>query len=126
MPTRHLYSWSKAASQQLEQGLGFDLGFLAWTSGEEATFSEEAFKPTARFKSIPQVYVFHGPSGIGKSYLGMHLESLSVYETDKDIKLPDNLNEYEVIILGNRSGFTLNDVKQKLTGVNVIPVQFGV
>lgn len=70
------------------------------------------------------VWIIKGPSGTGKSTLAGHIKELSVFETDSVDKLPKEIDA-DVIVLGNRSKFTVNDIKSRLFGeVNVIEVSF--
>lgn len=60
------------------------------------------------------VYVFTGESAVGKTYLTRHLRrDLKVYETDSSIDLPESLYA-DVIVLGNRSKFTLEQIKDRI------------
>jgi hypothetical protein len=62
-------------------------------------------QPTIRLQQKRPVYLFQGPSGIGKSFLGgaiaQHSE-VQVYETDSNETLPLNLSDYHVIVVGNK------------------------
>lgn len=83
-----------------------------------------------RFAVLPRamekrpVWIIKGPSGTGKSTLAGHIEGLDVFETDSVDKLPKEIDA-DVIVLGNRSKFTVDDIKSHLFGeVNVIQVSF--
>ena len=83
-----------------------------------------------KFAALPRVmekrpvWIIRGPSGTGKSTLAGHLEGLSVFETDSVDKLPKEIDA-DVIVLGNRSKFTVKDIESRLFGeVNVIEVSF--
>lgn len=65
-----------------------------------------------------QLYVFYGPSCVGKSFLGARLNELCVYETDKTDELPDNILDHHVIVVGNRIKNHLLKVKEALKNVN--------
>lgn len=75
-----------------------------------------------------QLYVFHGPSCVGKSFLGSRLHELSVYETDQEDELPDDIVDHHVIVVGNRVKDHLLKVKEALknidSGVEVIWMGF--
>lgn len=79
--------------------------------------------PTARRKEKQIVYVFTGPSGIGKSYLGMAIKkdrSHTVHETDSTGQpLPDYEDVPSVIVLGNKHGLTIADVESALAEKNI-------
>lgn len=73
----------------------------------------EKFKETPRLKSKRVVYIFTGENGVGKTYLANSLDDLDVMETDVLDKLPDAIYA-EVVVLGNRRGFTLDEVKERI------------
>lgn len=82
------------------------------------------FEKTYRAMDKRPVWIIEGPSGIGKSTLASHIEGLSVFETDSVDKLPEVIYD-DVVVLGNRSGFTVEDVKDRLFGEHeVIEVSF--
>lgn len=72
--------------------------------------NNDLFEEIPRSMSKRPVYVVSGESGIGKSTLGQILEKrLTVFETDSVDELPDKIAA-DVIILGNKSGYTIEDV----------------
>ena len=71
------------------------------------------FKKEARAFDERPVWIFTGASGLGKSTLGVHLDRMSVFETDMVTVLPDCITD-DVIVLGNKGGFTVDDVKKKI------------
>jgi len=73
-----------------------------------------AFEKTNRFKEYRLVYIFKGPSGVGKSFLASKI-GLMIYETDSSEKLPDVIYA-GVIVLGNRNKFDIENVKSKVFG----------
>lgn len=89
------------------------------------------FVNTDLFTKLPRamdkrpVWIFKGNSGLGKSTLGLALHSAyQVFETDSVDALPDDIFA-SVIVLGNRSKFTVDDVKAHLWGdPKVIVVNF--
>lgn len=86
----------------------------------------ELFKESKRFFEKRPVWIFNGDSGLGKSTIGTFLNrsGMKVFETDSVDVLPDGIAE-DVIILGNRSGFSIDDVKEHLFGEpEVILVNF--
>lgn len=64
-----------------------------------------------------QLYVFYGPSCVGKSFLGARLNELCVYETDQTDELPNNIVDYHVIVVGNRVKNHLAKVKEALKNI---------
>lgn len=76
-------------------------------------FNDKLFHKTPRTIKTRRTYIVKGPGGIGKSFLTKSITDLKVYETDIDTKLPDTLI-YDVVVLGNRSGFSVEDIKNKL------------
>lgn len=85
-----------------------------------------------QFEELPRamdkrpVWIFKGKSGLGKSSIGVHLEGLRVFETDSVDELPEAITD-DVIVLGNRSKWTVEDVKKHIFDVentNVITCTF--
>lgn len=75
-------------------------------------------------KETRNVYIFQGPSGVGKSFLAHKLNGLSVYETDSNKNLPICIKE-DIIVLGNKYKFTIKNIKSKLhDNPNVYLVNF--
>lgn len=72
------------------------------------------------FEELPRsinkrpVFVFNGASGLCKSTLASYL-SVEIFETDLMDELPDTITA-DVIVLGNRSGFTIEDIKSRVFG----------
>ncbi len=86
----------------------------------------ENFRQLARAMYNRPVWILEGDSGTGKSTLASHLEGLTVFETDLVNELPDEITA-DVVVLGNRSGFTHEDVAKRLfryPDVNVLTVNF--
>lgn len=69
---------------------------------------------TSVCKDARFVYVLTGESGIGKTYFASRLKDVEVYETDMSRSLPDCIKA-NVVVLGNRSKFTLEQVKEKIS-----------
>ena len=91
-------------------------------------FENLNLKRTARAMDKRPVWILYGPSGLGKTTVGSLVKNQkvipSVLETDGLDKLPDVITE-SFIVLGNRSKFTINDVKKRLFGdPKVILVRF--
>ncbi|MCA2595947.1 MAG: hypothetical protein IM526_12800 [Microcystis sp. M38BS1] len=69
-------------------------------------WNESFFSASPRAVTRKKVYLFSGASGIGKTYLASHIgEGFEVYETDTSVELPDNLSDYDVVVLGNKYQF---------------------
>jgi hypothetical protein len=73
------------------------------------------FTETSRHKDKRPVWIFKGESNSGKSFIASHLNKLSVYETDSSNILPDIIKE-DVIVLGNKYKFAINDIKERIFG----------
>ena len=71
------------------------------------------------FEELPRnmkkrpVWIFKGYSGLGKTSLAIQLENEDVYDTDISSKLPECITE-SVVVLGNKYGHTLEDIKTRL------------
>ena len=82
------------------------------------------FKETSRVKHKRPVWIFKGPSAVGKSYLANHLQDITVYETDSQCYLPNTITA-SVIVLGNKYDYTVKEVKKRLPeNVEVHVVKF--
>ena len=91
-----------------------------------ASVNLDLFEELPRAMSARPVWILKGASGLGKSTLGESLTAggQTVFETDSVDELPDVITE-SVVVLGNRSGFTVDDVKSRLFGTpKVILVDF--
>lgn len=88
------------------------------------SFNESFFNVSPRAVSRMKVFLFKGPSGIGKSYLASQFkDNFKVYETDSNKDLPKDLPTYDVVVLGNKYEFPeLVDILQ--TTRDVVNVQF--
>jgi len=70
------------------------------------TFNKDLFTVSPRAVDRMKVYVFKGPSAIGKSYLASQFkDTFKVYETDSSKELPTNLSAYDVVVVGNKYEF---------------------
>lgn len=74
---------------------------------------KDVFNTTPRHHSNRIVYVFYGPSGVGKSYIADHLSELSVYDTDCNEALPDVIYT-DVVVVGNKYKHSIDDVTGRL------------
>ena len=83
----------------------------------------DAFEATNRGFDKTPVWVFKGDSNLGKSFLAHKLKDMKIYETDCSDVLPELLG-YNVIVLGNKHNFTLEEIKGKLPGIKVMTVSF--
>lgn len=82
----------------------------------------DAWIDTRRGKDKKQIYVFIGPSAIGKSFLAHHTD-LKVFETDSNGLIGLD-NTYDVIVVGNRYPMDLDTLKHVLSDVELIKVKF--
>ena len=81
------------------------------------------WRSTKRGKEVKPLYVFCGESAIGKSYVGRH-STLKVLETDYlDVCIysldPANYVDYEIVVLGNKRGVSVEDLKEYLKDIEV-------
>lgn len=82
------------------------------------------FKPLKRNMEARPVFIFHGPSGLGKSTLADALKDMEVYETDSAPILPEVITA-QVVVIGNKESFPVSAVKKRLFGSpKVIEVEF--
>ena len=90
---------------------------------------KDMFKPISKYpnpreKNHRLVWILHGDSASGKTYLSSKLQNLSVYETDQNKDLPSTIKE-SVIVKGNKYDHTLDDIKSKIKGdAEIIEVLF--
>lgn len=79
--------------------------------------NEDLFEQLPRAMDRRPVYIFAGESGLGKSTIAMMLsrcgEDFTVYETDKNSKLPDMIYA-DAVVLGNKYCFDLKEIKERL------------
>ena len=102
-----------------------DDGGDSWYPAGSADFNRALFTETPRKVDRRKLYLFQGPSGVGKSYLAEN-SSLKVYETDRSSDLPKDLADYDIVVIGNKHPFTPADFKPLLkdAGVDVVIVSF--
>ena len=88
----------------------------------DGTINLENFYETGRgFKKVP-VWIFMGESNLGKSFLA-HQLNMSIFETDSYDVLP-NLIESDIIVLGNKYRYTLQDILPRLKDRDIIVNRF--
>lgn len=83
----------------------------------------EMFTPTNRIMNTRPVWIFQGPSNIGKSFLAHKLIDLRIYETDSANELPITLTS-DIIVLGQKYPYSLDDIKNRISSTNIILVNF--
>lgn len=85
-----------------------------WVSVNLDLFEEVYRSPKKR-----PVWIFYGPSGLGKTTIGSFIENKKIFETDSVNDLPDIITE-DIIIIGNRSkkdpDDMINNIKERLFG----------
>lgn len=77
------------------------------------TINMDLFTSNTRFKDKMPVWIFTGKSATGKSFIAEHIDGLSKFETDSVNKLPDEIDA-QIIILGNKYPYTIDDVKNRI------------
>lgn len=87
------------------------------------------FEEIQRAMKARPVYILTGPSGLGKSTLAECFNrDYTVFETDSVDELPDYIIA-DVIVVGNRSNWTVNDIKDRVwkdkDDPDIIVVSFG-
>jgi len=84
----------------------------------------DLFTPNSRMMENRPTYIFTGKSGIGKSSLANKFQQdVKVFETDAYAELPDNIIS-DVIVLGNKYSYTLDDMKSRLKDTEIIVCSF--
>ncbi|MCW3805877.1 hypothetical protein [Plebeiibacterium marinum] len=84
----------------------------------------DLFKANGRGKELRPTYIFSGESGIGKSALALKFnKDTVVFETDAYDTLPDVIIA-DVIVLGNKHKYTINDIKTKVEDTELIVCSF--
>ena len=85
---------------------------LLVSSSRDSTSGRDP-KQIDKSKNTEPLIIFYGKSNLGKSYLSSFLNisgELSVYETDTSPTLPTNIDTYDVIVIGRRFPFTIDDI----------------
>jgi hypothetical protein len=104
-----------------------------YPSGRVAV-AEERFSKTGRGHEKPVVWVFEGPSNVGKSTLASlagvgSSEALRVYETDSAEDIGDDLVYAQIVVVGGKYSHTIEDVRAAFErhnlDIDLIPVKFG-
>lgn len=67
-----------------------------------------------REKDRRPIWLFHGDSTSGKSYLANLVNTKNVYETDKNKELPKNLGTYDIIVIGNKYKFSVEQIQEQI------------
>lgn len=84
----------------------------------------DLFKATKRYDDKRHVYIFQGQSGIGKSHISHLLNDKIIFETDTYSKLPKKIKA-DIIVIGNKYSYTIEDIKSTLNLNKVRPVLVG-
>jgi len=85
--------------------------------GKDRTYviNFDLFKKVPRFKQDRVVWIWTGPSESEKTFLSSKILNLEVYETDSSNKIP-NVIYADIIIIGDKYKFTVDEVKTKIFG----------
>lgn len=77
----------------------------------------DMFEKLERAMEQRPVWIFKGASGLGKSTLASacYKGDKTIFETDSVSELPEFITE-DIVVLGNKNGFTLDDVIKHLFG----------
>lgn len=85
--------------------------------------NEDLFVASDRVMKKRPVYIFTGPSAIGKSTMASMLDR-TVYETDRALCLPEVIAA-DIVVCGNKYPHTIEDIELRLFGSpDVIVVRF--
>lgn len=71
------------------------------------------FCKTIRFKSKRMVWIWKGPSCVGKSHLSQLISGKTIYETDSNSFLPNFIHQ-DIIIIGNKYKFSEEEIKERI------------
>lgn len=99
-------------------------GAEEWYPWGSYTINFKLFDKTPRWKANRVVWIWIGKEGVGKSFLSSKLRDLTVYETDVSSTLPEVIYA-DVIIIGNKYPFTVEDVKRRVFGdaeINIVSI----
>lgn len=84
----------------------------------------EFFHQSIRHKAKRPVWIFHGNSNLGKSYLAELIQGKEIYETDSSPTLPEQITA-DIVVVGNKYAFSDEDITSRLFGeVEIISVKF--
>lgn len=125
------YIWKENEESELYDEIDNDIFSYDYDGGDSYYPSGCGYVKMDRFERLKRdmekrpVWIFSGGSGLGKSTLGEMLSGRKdIFETDSVNELPDEIYA-DVVILGNRSKFSVEDVIGRLYGsVKVILVGF--
>jgi hypothetical protein len=94
----------------------------AYYPGANIQIKFENWIDTKRGKEKKQIYIFKGPSAIGKSYIA-NSTNLTVFETDGQPL--DELNvSYDIIVIGNKHNYTTKNIISKFKDENIKDIEF--
>jgi hypothetical protein len=81
------------------------------------------FQSTLRGFDQKPIWVFSGPSNLGKSFLAHKMNNMTIYETDSSDQLPDQI-ESDIIVIGNKYKYTKGEIANKIMDAKLIYVDF--
>ena len=86
-------------------------------SSGSACVDMKLFEEINRSKELRPVWVFYGDSCLGKTYLAQIIGNAdfykTVYETDSNSELPEEITE-DIVVLGNKYSFNIEDIDSKI------------
>jgi len=58
-------------------------------------------------------FIFYGKTGLGKTYISNRIMNSTIYETDKNHFIPENL-DYEIVVVGTKYDHKIEDIIPKI------------
>ena len=97
---------------------------IVFYKGIEKNIPFEKFRKSARAVEERVVYIYTGPSGLGKTYLTYEKDK---FETDAYDILPNEIEE-NIIVLGNRHNYKYEDILSRIdrTNTKIIKVELSI
>lgn len=97
---------------------------IIFYKGIEKNIPFEKFRKSARAVEERVVYIYTGPSGLGKTYLTYEKDK---FETDAYEVLPNEIEE-NIIVLGNKHGYKYEDILNRIdkTNTKIVKVELSI